>query len=77
MKAIEMKKLRTLIVEDSPAVQNMFTERLQQIESIEIARRAFTRADAYEALRDKTFDVVVLDISLPDGSGLDVLLKIK
>jgi CheY-like chemotaxis protein len=33
--------------------------------------------EALEAVRDRTFDVILLDVRLPDGSGLDVAKQMR
>lgn len=38
---------------------------------------AYTAANAIELLREKTFDLALLDLSLPDGSGYDICRFIK
>lgn len=38
---------------------------------------AYTKEAAMEALNKKKFDLAILDISLPDGSGYDLCKKIK
>jgi CheY-like chemotaxis protein len=34
-------------------------------------------ADALAAARDNTFDLVISDLGLPDGSGLELMTKLK
>ena len=36
-----------------------------------------TLAQAREALAEKRFDLLILDINLPDGSGLDLLRQLR
>ena len=71
-KAIFMK---ILIVEDEPALRELIQRSLEKERYVvEVA------ADFNSALRkieDYDYDCVLLDIMLPDGSGLDLLEKLK
>lgn len=64
-------KARILLVED-----NLDTSKVMQVL---LERRGFsvsiasTLAEALEAARKETFDLVISDIGLPDGSGLDLM----
>ncbi len=62
---------RILIVEDSPLVTEaftiLFTEAGYEVDT------AATVAEAIERGTSHVVDVMILDISLPDGSGLEVL----
>ena len=63
--------LRALVVEDTPAVAALMRRALEadgiDVEVVESLGAARRRLDAVEK------DVVVLDVGLPDGSGLDLL----
>jgi CheY-like chemotaxis protein len=65
------KLRRVLVVEDDPLLRES-TARLLQGENVETVT-AGTTAQAQELLRSSTFDCMVLDYSLPDGSGLELL----
>jgi DNA-binding response OmpR family regulator len=66
---------RILIVEDSPLVTEafsiLFTEAGYEVDT------AATVAEAIERGTSDTIDVMILDISLPDGSGLEVLKALR
>ena len=66
-------KLPMLIVEDDdglrPALEKSFTRRQYEVST------ASTVSDAVRLLRGRAIAVVLLDIQLPDGSGLDVLTE--
>lgn len=66
---------KILLVDDDAALTGMLTEFLG-IEGFETAA-AFNGADAIKAARDKTVDAVILDVMMPDLSGLDVLRQIR
>lgn len=67
--------LRILIVEDDPILLDGLREGLKL--SGYVADGITTAADASEALKTDRFDAVVLDVMLPDGSGLAILTDIR
>ncbi|HOT74623.1 MAG TPA: response regulator transcription factor [Candidatus Wallbacteria bacterium] len=74
----EYSKTKILLVEDDEALANGLKEALK-LENIEVV----TAGSAGEAGRVITesglsgFDIMVLDLTLPDGSGLDILKKVR
>lgn len=68
-----MKKI--LIVEDDKTLSDGITLALKN-ENILIIQY-FDILSAKQALESHTFDLLILDINLPDGSGLDLLCKVK
>ena len=69
--------LSILIVDDHDVVRIGFKQILAEHSRFNVAGEAASAASALEALRHAKFDVVLLDLSLPDGSGIDVLRRIK
>lgn len=70
--------LRILYVEDNPLVREVTSELLAQDER-EIVAKA-TAEEALSEFRERSFDVVITDVSLPVMSGLDLarnLLALK
>lgn len=67
--------MRILVVEDDPVLSDGLKVGLGL--SGATVDAVATCADAYAALATSTFDAVVLDLMLPDGSGLDVLAGIR
>ena len=66
---------RILIVEDSPLVTDAFTVLFR--ESGYDVDVAGTVAQAVEVAATNQPDLILLDISLPDGDGLDVLRQLR
>ena len=66
---------KILIVEDEENVGSTLSERLTE-EGFDVTW-AKTRIDASGKLSSQTFDLAILDIGLPDGSGYDVAEEIK
>lgn len=67
----ETKKL--LIIEDHPILRNGLKALLADQPQFEVIGEVGTLADARAALKFQKPDVVLLDVSLPDGTGLDLL----
>jgi HAMP domain-containing protein/signal transduction histidine kinase/CheY-like chemotaxis protein len=69
----EVKEL--LVVEDDEGQRNSIIELLKDdnVHTVAVA----TGEEAIKALKGNGFDCVVLDLSLPDTAGLDLLKKIK
>ena len=67
--------MRILVVEDDPVLSNGLRVGLGLTGSTIDA--VATCADARAALETTTFDAIVLDLMLPDGSGLDVLAAMR
>jgi len=69
------KTQRLLLVEDDPPLARVYQEYLKS-EPYEIVH-AETGKAALKALTDDTFDALVLDVQLPDMSGLKILKKLS
>ncbi len=66
-----MERKRVLVVDDEPRISNVLREYFERDGfAVEVAG---TVASALEVLRLRVPDVLLLDVTLPDGSGLDVL----
>ena len=69
--------LRILIVDDHDVVRMGLKEILGGRVDMEVAAEARSAEEAIAAVRSAPFDVVLVDLSLSDGSGVDVLNRIK
>lgn len=69
--------LRVLIAEDSPAVQDTFARTINAIPNVRVETQAFTGRAAIAALRKTRPDIALIDLSMPDGSGFEVLETIR
>lgn len=77
MKNTNMKTIQVAIVEDSPTVRERLTQLLTQHEGIEIAWQAGDVPEARTAFEQNVPDALILDIHLPNGSGIEVLKAVK
>ncbi|MGM0768224.1 MAG: response regulator [Pseudomonadota bacterium] len=71
-----MSDLRVLVVEDEPVMREHLVQMLFKAGAtgVESARDAAGARAAYEA---SEFQIVLLDIGLPDGNGHDLMLEFK
>lgn len=69
--------MRVLIVDDSEVLVQRLTLSLAEIPRLEIVGQANNVADAILDIRKVKPDVVILDIRMPGGSGIDVLESLK
>jgi CheY-like chemotaxis protein len=65
--------LRVLLVEDSPLLQDMLAEMLEDLPGVTVCACAAGEADAVSRLREQTVDLAIVDLELSEGSGLGVL----
>ena len=66
-----------VLVDDHPPVRDGVKVALQRDKDIIISGEAETAEELREILRDSDIDVVVLDISLPDGSGVELVTQLR
>jgi len=64
---------RLYYVEDSAELRSRIDRELAQIEGVEVLGHAVGASEAVREIRKHQPDVVVLDLQLLEGSGLDVL----
>jgi DNA-binding NarL/FixJ family response regulator len=67
----------SLVVEDLTATRRWLTEALEAAFPGIAVRAAASRAEALALLVEPAFDVALVDIDLPDGSGLDVIAALR
>lgn len=69
--------IETLLVDDHELIRAGLRQVLEGSMDIRLAAEAGTGAEAIAWVRKQAFDVMLLDISLPDMSGMDVLRVAK
>src|SRR5215510_8648006 len=69
--------IRVLVADDHPVVRIGLREILTQQRDIAVLGEAGTGAEVCKLVEQKAWDVIVLDVTLPDRNGLDVLKEIK
>ncbi len=66
---------RILIVDDDPMFCAMLSQQVRRLEHTPVA--AMTLAEGLEAVSAQGFDLVLLDVQLPDGNGLEAIPQIR
>src|SRR5438046_1941944 len=70
-------KIRVLIADDHAIVREGLKQIVLADSEIIVAGEAATGNEALEKIRNEHFDVMVLDLVLPDRNGFDVLSHLK
>lgn len=68
--------LRVLVVDDHPAFRRALTSALSMVEDIEVAGEAGGGRDATYLAIEAEPDLVIMDLSMPDISGIDAMREI-
>jgi len=71
------RKPRIVIVDDHPLVRSGMVEIVTQEGNMEVVGEAGTAAEALSLVLDKKPDLVLVDITLREGSGLELIRQIK
>ena len=68
---------RVLVADDHAMVRAGLRRWLEEDHSIEAVAEAASGAETLQQLREGNWDLVVLDINMPDRSGMDILRHIR
>ena len=71
-----MSNLRLLVVDDEPLIRAGIRNGLSAIDGVEIVGECESGARAVEAILAENPDLVLLDVQMPDGTGLDVVREV-
>jgi len=74
-KNIESASIRLLLIDDEKDFVNILSKRIGR-RNIDVSK-AFSGAEAIQALRGQEFDVAVLDLKMEDMDGIEVLKILK
>lgn len=69
--------LRVVLVDDSAPLRRRVAAMLEEVPGVGVVGQAETPAEAVEVIQATTPDVIVLDLRLRDGVGLDVLQQVR
>jgi DNA-binding NarL/FixJ family response regulator len=73
----ELKKAQLLVVDDHPIVRHGIVQLLNRQPDMEVVAEADDAESALSHLRERSFNLVVTDISLPGLSGLDLIRRVN
>ncbi|MFN6398945.1 MAG: response regulator [Planctomycetota bacterium] len=70
-------KSRIMIVDDHPMMRDGLTMRISSQDDMEVCREAATENDAIELVKQLCPDLVLIDISLKEGNGIELVKRIR
>src|SRR5690606_10347599 len=68
---------RVLIVDDHPIVRHGLTRMIEAAPDLEVCGEAENVADARRAIRDRHPDIVIVDLTLGQGDGLELVRDVR
>ena len=71
------RRIRVVIADDSAPVRKGLSALLSGIGEVEIVGETRDVVETITFIRESRPDVVILDLRMPDGTGLDVLERIR
>jgi len=69
--------IKVLIVDDHKVVAEGFERLINESNKAQVVGKAYSAADCMDLLAKQQIEVLLLDISLPDGNGIDLCKNIK
>jgi DNA-binding NarL/FixJ family response regulator len=72
-----MKKIRILIADDHPIVREGYKKILMSQPDMDVTGEAGNGQEVLDLTQKKDFDLILLDISMPGRSGLEILKELK
>ena len=70
-----MNKYKILIIDDDEALSDIMKEMLEDYDYQ--VEQAFSVDESFEILTDKKYDLILLDINLPDGDGFEICNELR
>lgn len=72
-----MNKIRTLIIEDEPAIRKELQWLVSQQESLKLEAMASSVNESLQIIKNTEFDLILMDIQLTDGTAFDILNQLE
>ncbi|WP_116996232.1 LytR/AlgR family response regulator transcription factor [Desertimonas flava] len=74
---VDEPRHRCLIVDDEAPARGELRHLLGEIDDVQVVGEAANAAEALQLIRSLTYDVVLLDVRMPGGSGLDIAAELQ
>jgi DNA-binding NarL/FixJ family response regulator len=75
--ASESDRVRVYIVDDHPPIREAIRTRIEETLDIEVCGESATSAEAFHEIESLQPDVAIIDISLEDAHGLDLVQNVQ
>src|SRR5262249_29426289 len=75
--AERLKIAEILIIDDHPIVRLGLKQLIAQVPGLSVSNEASTAQEALEVVRSSVVNLAIVDLSLGDGTGLDVIRQLQ
>jgi DNA-binding NarL/FixJ family response regulator len=72
-----LQLINVVIVDDHKMITDTLEPWISESKTVSVIYKAYSVAECRDLLKDKQPEVLLLDISMPDGSGIDLCREIK
>lgn len=69
--------LKTIIVDDEPLAGDILENYIQRIPTLQLVKRCYSAIEALDVINNQEVDVILLDIEMPQLSGIDFVKSLK
>lgn len=69
--------MKILIADDHPIVREGLKQYIKTLDEVKLIDEAVNGNDAWTKIKNGSYDLVILDVSMPGLSGLDILRKMR
>lgn len=66
-----------LIVDDEPYAHNLLESYCDKLENVQVVGNCYNGLEALEMLKTKSVDILLLDIQMPEITGIELLDTIR
>ncbi|MCF8362753.1 MAG: LytTR family DNA-binding domain-containing protein [Prolixibacteraceae bacterium] len=70
-------KTRCIIVDDEPLARELISGYLNKIDAIELVAQCMNAMEAFQVLKEKSIDLIFLDVNMPQISGVDFIRSLS